>query len=29
MLLLSQPVLDHVAVFTVVGTYNDFFGPLI
>ena len=29
MLPLSQPVLATVAVFTFVGTYNDFFGPLI
>lgn len=26
---LSKPVLATVAVFTFVGTYNDFFGPLI
>jgi multiple sugar transport system permease protein len=26
---LSQPVLATVAVFTFIGTYNDFFGPLI
>jgi multiple sugar transport system permease protein/sn-glycerol 3-phosphate transport system permease protein len=29
MLPLSQPVLATVAVFTFVGTYNDFFTPLI
>jgi multiple sugar transport system permease protein/sn-glycerol 3-phosphate transport system permease protein len=29
MLPLSQPVLATVAVFTFIGTYNDFFGPLI
>ena len=29
MLPLSQPVLATVAVFSFVGTYNDFFGPLI
>lgn len=29
MLPLSQPVLATVAVFTFIGAYNDFFGPLI
>lgn len=29
MLPLSKPVLATVAVFSFVGTYNDFFGPLI
>ena len=29
MLPLSKPVLATVAVFTFIGTYNDFFGPLI
>jgi len=29
MLPLSKPVLATVAVFSFIGTYNDFFGPLI